>query len=190
MRERLPSNPLEQTPSNPRIQYRFVRFALNGHTGHYAYVLYGSEPLQGAQLAEAQYTNGELGSVSIKYGTKERLLEEHNRAMERRKRGGFRFGGHGPALYPSNDAVCFVPNSGGFDVLDDEETYLGKQIGTIKPGERFTHEAVPYVLEFSSIEGQTNFKRIDPTDNTEWNFSVPNIAPTNGPEEIPISFNG
>lgn len=111
------NNPLETTPVAPRIQYRFLRFSMHGHTNHYAYALYGSEPLQGAQLAEAHYADGEIADVSIKYGSKEDLLDKYNQAKRRRR--GFRFGGHGPALYPSNNAVCFVPNGDGFDVLDD-----------------------------------------------------------------------
>lgn len=183
------NNPVEVTPAAPRIQYRFLRFSMHGHTNHYAYTLYGSEPLQGAQLAEANYTDGEIASVSIKYSTKEDLLDRYNKAVKSRRRG-FRFGGHGPALYPSNDAVCFVPNGNGFDVLDDEETYLGKQVGTLKVGERFTHEAIPYVLEISNNEAQTTFRRINPSDYSAWEFSIPNQAPVDGPEEIPISFKG
>lgn len=182
------NNSVEAIGVAPRIQYKFSRFSIHERTSHYAYALYGSEPQQGAQLAEAHYTDGEIADVSMKFGNKEDLLDKYNQS--RRRRRGFVFGGHGPRLYPRNDAVCFVPNGDGFDVLDDEETYLGKQIGTIKVGERFTHEAIPYVLEISHTETQTTFRRIDPTDNLAWELSIPNRAPVNGPEEIPVSFKG
>lgn len=177
----------ETTQVSAKIQYQFSRFSLNGHTDHRAYVLYGSEHNQGAELAEVHYTDGGFESVTIKYGTKESLLAEYNRIKSRKR--GFRFGGPGHLpFYPSHDAIRIVASGDEFNVYDDESRHLGKQVGKIKAGERFTHGEIPYDIEVSNLDGQTEFKRIDPNGNSTWEFTIPNDAPITGPEEILVNF--
>lgn len=180
------STPLEQTQDPPRIHYRFDRFRLNGRTSHYVHVLYGSESFQGAQLAEAHYTEGKVTSVAFKYGTKEDLLEKYNRTRMRRR--SFVF--PGMQVFPNHAGVALVVRDGKFEVYDDESYLLGNHVGTIKVGESFTHSAIPYVLEISSGARRMEFKRINPSDNSIWELSVPNEVPINGPEEISVKFKG